>query len=207
MSYEINRAKIIERIITIHKMVGENTPVRMFIDAHSLADIDRADILGILMQFQKESRLIVKDKYFGNQLNISGPWNLLKEPRHYIEIEKIDIPYFEEEFLKIRHYIEDASLSNGQKEFYIVYTPERKVLLNGKIEIAQPDFNSENDLVFKYLYDHPEIEINLSELKAKTHMSKSIDKVLANLGFVKGLRSAFFDINKKTIKFKKRVIL
>lgn len=188
-------------------MGNGNALLRMFIDTPSLVDIDRADILGILTQFQKDSKLLIKDRYFGNQLNINGPWNLVKEPRHYIEIEKIDMPYFEEEFLKVKHYIEEASPSSGQKEFYVLYTSDRRILLNGKIEISKPDFDSENDRVFKYLYDHADDEIPLAELKVKARMGKSIDKVLENLGFVKGIRSAFFNINKTTIKFKKRVIL
>jgi hypothetical protein len=169
--------------------------------------MDRDDILGILKQFEKGGKLEVTNSYFGKEFNIKGPWDLVKEPRHYIQVEKINLIYFEEEYLKVKHLIDDVTLGKGQKEFYILYTTQRKILLNGKIEIAQTDFSSENDLVFKYLYDHPDIEITLSELKGKTNMRKPIDKVLTNLGFVKGLRSAFFDVNKTTIKFKKKVVL
>lgn len=207
MSYEINKVKIIERIINLYKMSDGIGAVRLFVDDASLRNIDSADILGFLLQFEKSDKLLIKDKYFGSNLNIKGPWDLFKEPRHYIEIEKIDMNYFEEEYLKTKHLIEGNNNLFEKSEFYIVYTAERKIMLNGKIEIAQPDFNSENDLVFKYLYDHSDTVIQISDLKLKTKMSKSIDKVLANLGFVKGLRSTFFDINKSSIKFKKKVTL
>lgn len=207
MNYEINRTKIIERIINLYKIAGEDSSLYVYIDEPSLINIDRSDILGILIQFGKNGKLSIKGKYFGNDLNIKGPWDIFKEPRHYIEIEKIDIIYFEEEFLKTKHLIEGHNSLYGQSEFFIVYTAERKIMLNGKIEIAQPDFDSENDLVFQYLYDHSDTVIQISDLKLKTKMSKSIDKVLANLGFVKGLRSTFFDINKSSIKFKKKVTL
>ncbi|MCA9379872.1 hypothetical protein KC675_01700 [Candidatus Dojkabacteria bacterium] len=207
MKYERNKALIIEQVINIARIDSSKSFLKIFIDSSSLKDIDPDDILGILNQFQNDGKLKIGKTFFGNQLNIKGPWDLIKEQRHYIEVGRIEIEYFEEEFLKLSHLIGDASQSTGDKEFFILYTSDRRILLNGKIEIAQPDFNSENDLVFKYLYERSGREIPLSELKSKIHMRKPIDKVLTNLGFVKGLRSAFFDVNKTTIKFKKKVVL
>lgn len=207
MKYEINRTKIIERIVNLCKIAEGNDFIRIYIDELSLKDIDQTDILGILTQFEKDNKLKIAKTYFGSQLNIKGPWDLIKEPRHYIEVSNIDVNHFEEEYHKSHQLLENQNISNNQVEFFILYSSDRKILLNGKIELSQPDFNSENDLVFKYLYDRSNVEIPMSQLKEKTGMSKPIDKVLTNLGFVKGLRSAFFDVNKTTIKFKKKVNL
>lgn len=206
MNYEINKVKIVGRIIDLCKIVNNNA-ARIFIDADDLRDIDRADILSIIKKFEEKGKLKVTNVYFGDQLNIKGPWDLVKESRHYIEISEIDLNYFEQEYLENKHLLGDHYLSNGQSEFYIYYSSDRRILLNGKIELSHPDFDSENDAVFKYLYERSGIDISIAELKEKTHMSKPIDKVLTNLGFVKGLRASFFDVNKTTIKFKKKIIL
>lgn len=207
MKYRIYKAKIVERVISSYEIKGKSGHIKIFLDSPQLIDIDRNDILGIIKQFEDKGKLKIMQTYFGNQLNIKGPWDLVKEPRHYIEIGKIDIKYFEEELLKDKHLLDDRDAVTGMQTFYIYFAPDRRILLNGKIEIAKPDFDSENERIFTYLYNHPNKKISIKELKEETDMTKPIDKVLSNLGFVRGLRSAFFDVNKTSIKFKKEIQL
>lgn len=69
--------------------------------------------------------------------------------------------------------------------YEITYTPIREVLLNMTIRLAKPDFDSENDIVFDYLYNHPNKKIGLRELEEqlKRSLTKSLHKIVENLGF------------------------
>jgi len=88
-------------------------------------------------------------------------------------------------------------------EYKIVFTDDRKVLLNGDIELSSPHFNKENGIVFRYLYEHPNKTFTKSELEGilKIKIYKDFDIVVENLGFKKGLKQIFFDTSKDSIMF------
>lgn len=48
--------------------------------------------------------------------------------------------------------------------YEITYTKQRQVLMNNA-QISKPDFNSENDLVFSFLYKHPNKRVTRDELE------------------------------------------
>ena len=207
MDYNEKRAIVIHSIIEAQRLSTGSLKPRLFVKTNPLRLVAVQDIVRILVQFRDAGKLKILDKYLGPTHNIKGFWDLLPEPDHYIELSDIDIKYFEKEYQQVRKYYSEDSSIKGKQQFFIELTADRRILLNGKIEIAQPDFNSENEQVFSYLYEYCNQEIRISDLKKKFGMKKTIDKVLANLGFTKGLRSTFFDINKTTIKFKSPVSL
>ena len=89
--------------------------------------------------------------------------------------------------------------------YRITYTKAREILLsdvfqNEVFQLAKPDFDSENELVFNYLYEHPNQRITRQEIEdaMKVKLTKSFNKIVDNLGFKGDLRRLFFNVSKKT---------
>lgn len=81
----------------------------------------------------------------------------------------------------------------------------REIILNDFFVVSKPDFNSENEQVFYYLYRNPNRIIEKSEIeenfKSNQTLTKDFHKIVENLKFKKDLRKAFFDISQNSIKF------
>lgn len=91
--------------------------------------------------------------------------------------------------------------------FSIEYTEQREILLNGYFLLGKPNFNSENDLVFNYLIEHPNATLNRSGIEKAIgiKLTKSLHKIIENLGFNAELRKLFFHITKDFLYFRNPV--
>ncbi|MFZ6022360.1 MAG: hypothetical protein ACOYT9_02730 [Patescibacteria group bacterium] len=96
---------------------------------------------------------------------------------------------------------------NQQREYFIKLENDRRILLNGNILMAKPDFNSENEVVFKYLYEHPNTTLMKDQIESdiKVPITKTFHKIVENLGFTSGFKQLFFDISAESIRFKNPV--
>lgn len=206
MIYEEKKANIIQSIVDSLKL-RKDTKAFLYTQRAPLDSLYEDDIQTILLEFQNSQKLQISD------LKIAKPHPLLKNfhemfdtSEHYIEITNVDLDFFQIELAKYKSYLEKTLTSSN--EFFIFYSSDRRILLNGKIELATPDFDTENERIFTYLYSHKNEILKIKEIKEvyeknyKEKISKSLDKVLENLGFVRGLRKTFFDINKTSIRFK-----
>ncbi len=87
--------------------------------------------------------------------------------------------------------------------YEIFYSKQRQVLLNN-IEIARPDFDSENELVFSFLMDNSNKKHTKAEIEKAVGkpLTKTLHKIVENLGFKGEIRQAFFDVSKDSICFR-----
>ncbi len=87
--------------------------------------------------------------------------------------------------------------------YQIIYTKQRQVLMNNA-QISKPDFNSENDLVFSFLYEHPNKRVTREELEKAMggKLTKSLHKIVENLGFEGDTKEVFFSVSKNAIEFR-----
>lgn len=87
--------------------------------------------------------------------------------------------------------------------YEITYTKQRQVLMNNA-QISKPDFNSENDLVFSFLYEHPNKRVTREELEKAVggKLTKSLHKIVENLGFEGDTKEVFFSVSKNAIEFR-----
>ena len=88
--------------------------------------------------------------------------------------------------------------------YEVKFTAKREILVNDFL-LTQLEFNSENDNVFKYLYEHPNRIISVKELEKQLggeSLKKSLHKIVENLGFTRELKDAFFGISKTSILFR-----
>lgn len=99
-------------------------------------------------------------------------------------------------------------LTNGNNEYFIEYRDDRTILLNGRIDIGRPRFNTQSEILFSFLYKHPNETFTLEQLEKETHMEivDKLPKVIDRIGFRRGLKKAFFDIHENTINYKKTTV-
>lgn len=98
--------------------------------------------------------------------------------------------------------------ADTNSEYYIEYRDDRTILLNGKIDIGRPRFNTQSEILFSFLYKHSNETFTLEQLEKETNMEivDKLPKVIDNMGFRRGLKKAFFDIHENTINPKKTTI-
>ena len=90
--------------------------------------------------------------------------------------------------------------------YQITYTKQRQVLMNNA-QISKPDFNSENDLVFSFLYENPNRRISKEEIEKAIggKLTKSLHKIVENLGFEGDTKEVFFSVSKNAIEFRNAI--
>lgn len=99
----------------------------------------------------------------------------------------------------------DETRNKESKVVYrITYTQNREILLNEALRLARPDFDSENEVVFDYLYKNPNKKILKGQIEKETRrkITKSLHKIVENLGFKGDLKQAFFQVSKTSIYFR-----
>lgn len=118
----------------------------------------------------------------------------------------------EEERAKIRAIENQATDSTKEgkisNEYFIEYRDDRTILLNGKIDIGRPRFNTQSEILFSFLYNHSNETFTLEQLERENNMEivDKLPKVIDRMGFRRGLKKAFFDIHENTINPKKTTI-
>jgi len=104
----------------------------------------------------------------------------------------------------------DVVKSRGiiSNEYFIEYRDDRTILLNGKIDIGRPRFNTQSEILFSFLYKHPNETFTLAQLEKETKLEivDKLPKVIDRIGFRRGLKKAFFDIHENTINYKKTTV-
>lgn len=97
-----------------------------------------------------------------------------------------------------------SSISGSNTSLKITYSEQiREIVLNGIFLLAKPDFDSENEKVFTYLYKNPGKRITVEELVSQATggpLKKDLHDIARDLGFSKDLK-VFMSISKGTIIF------
>ncbi len=99
----------------------------------------------------------------------------------------------------------DDVQNKAKKVIYkITYTKTREILLNEALRLAKPDFDSENEVVFDYLYKNPNKKITKDQMERELRIkiAKSFHKIVENLGFKGDLKRVFFQVSKTSIYFR-----
>ncbi len=81
-----------------------------------------------------------------------------------------------------------------------------KILINNFL-LSNPNFNSENEIIFDYIYRHPNQRISRQELEKKClgeddKFKKTLQQVVNSLGFKGDIKDVFFNVSEKGILFK-----
>lgn len=237
MTYEEKRITIVKAIIDASKFVISDESAVINPYRPPLKDIPTKEIDTILKQFQHLKKLKVISVPL---MYISGDKRDFIEDDGF-EIKILDMGYFKDQLPKKtqmqilndtfdrisgRTAIERAELEairNKYKadeespinHYFIKFNDDRKIMLNGKIEIGRPQFGRPSHLLFEFLYNNQNKTFTKTEIEEniKTKFDDTITKTLDRMGFRRGLRTAFFDIHhskvkdEETVKFRNPVTL
>ena len=121
----------------------------------------------------------------------------------YIEALKFIIWKLEEkENLAIRKEIANIELTENIL-YQITYNDHDRIIRLNNFHLSKPNFNSENDNCFTYIYTHPNIIIDKSELEKAngSKLKKRISDIIRDLGFTDELKKIFFSVSKDKVKF------
>ncbi|MFC1626849.1 hypothetical protein ACFL1P_01445 [Patescibacteria group bacterium] len=87
--------------------------------------------------------------------------------------------------------------------YEVKYSERTREIFVNNFLVAKPDFDSENERVFTYLYLHPNKKISLEELQQHTgKLAKTLHKIVENLGFKNEFKTVFFSVSKQSIQFR-----
>jgi len=231
MNYEQKKTKVGFAVLEASKFVIG--PSNAIIDPYSdiIKDIPANEVKAILMQFEAESKISIE--YMPRFINEFIP-DIHK--RYLYEVKVLDIAYFKsfiphespikalnkfteeitgqtaEERARIKaieNAVKEKELSPNVSEYFIDYKDDKVIMLNGKIDIGRPHFGEDNQIVFEFLYNHPNQVFTEKELLEKTNAKVigKLTKIVESLGFRRGLGKAFFEINTTSIKFKNHIKL
>ncbi len=90
--------------------------------------------------------------------------------------------------------------------YEIRYSEKSREITINNFLLKKPDFDSENERFFTYVYANPNKRIDTKDLKAEgVVLKKTIHKVIENLGFTTQLKAVFFDVSKSSVRFKNPV--
>lgn len=119
--------------------------------------------------------------------------------------ERIKMGTIEEEKIKGSNI---TNINKKNDEYFIEYKDDRTILLNGKIDIGRPRFNTQSEILFSFLSNHPNEIFTVEQLEKEIKMpfEDKIPKVIDRIGFKRGLKKAFFDIHENTINYKKTTV-
>ncbi len=93
-------------------------------------------------------------------------------------------------------------------EFYLRRLPTREIILNDKYRLSKPDFTSENDRVFEYLYERANKPVSIRELRDKAGgIKKPVHQIVRDLKFKNGLQLVFFpNMSREAVLFRKSLL-
>ncbi len=89
-------------------------------------------------------------------------------------------------------------------KYWITYD-DRNIILNNKYLLTKPDFNSENDNFFGFIFKTPRQKITKEQYRATTKniIEKTFHQILGDLKFVGELRKLFFpNVSSSAIEFR-----
>lgn len=123
-----------------------------------------------------------------------GNWLTALE-RHLFALEEIIVTLEERRNLSVRQEIAEKEYQSDTLYRVAFSTHTREIKLNN-IVISKPDFNSENDNFFQYVFDNPGRPIGIEELEQ--HMGfqpiKRLAHIVRDLGFIGELKTIFFPV-------------
>lgn len=118
----------------------------------------------------------------------------------------------ENSFEKSVSISEQEEVQKAETVYSITYTKAREIFLNDVVNnsthlLAKPSFDSENDNVFNYLYEHPDQKFTKKQIEDGVHITgvKSLHKIVENLGFQGDIKRVFFNVSEQSIKFRNSI--
>ncbi len=202
MTYDEKYSLIVKAVNDAKKFSTDVNNVDVPVNGNvGLWNVSVDDITKILQQIEREGVLRIKklpkpplttDVHFIVSVNETFDGWVKK----YLTIEGIQ---------KLKQ--EQRTDAIAQAELQIYYTPAREILINQLFLLHKTSFATENDMVFDYLFHHPNENFTKRDLETRisTKINKSFHKIVENLGFSGDIKKLFFVVSKDAILFRNPV--
>jgi hypothetical protein len=98
----------------------------------------------------------------------------------------------------------DKKVETQDIMYEVKYSENNREITINNFLIAKPDFNSENEVVFSYLYRNANKIVKTEELEKQVggKLKKPIHNILRDLGFTGKFAQVFFSASKSGVKFR-----
>ena len=163
----------------------------------SLTDKQRKDV----EEYPKQTKKLLDNLGLSVQQQLKGLSLNLPEVNYVLPPN-----YQAEQVGLLRRLVQQKEQENSDEPpaLSIAYSGSRQIVLNGVFQIAKPNLNSTNDLVFSHLYANPGKTFSRQQLEEATgeKFTKTLHKIVENLGFKGDLAKAFFTTSKNDIVFR-----
>jgi len=202
------------RVLTIFECARELTPGDYFvINPYNETFLGIIFLFDILEDFKSKGILdILKSNIEGSEIyGRRGPFNYFGNyVGLIIDFDKLDeyAETFKAKYPRKTHWKNEKKKVDQSEEepiYEIIYREQVCEIYLGEQLIANPDFNSINEQIFTYIYNHPNRRISIDELEKeclKQRLGRTLNSVVQNLGFTGDIRKVFFNVSKQGIRFK-----
>jgi hypothetical protein len=172
---------------------------------------EKSDILLSELERKKVIKIIKPPFGFDLSLSLLGikpiSYYFIKAENFYLYLKKLEEKFKDIVSKSVDDYIEFEIFYDDFSRRIII----KDITKNINYLLKTPNYDSINNIVFKYLYDHPDIEIKKTVLDSIVLQSvdktnyKTLRKIVSDLGFTGNLHKAFIIVTKNTIKVRKKV--
>lgn len=213
---------VLQKIENLTYITPDGAEARFSMDENSgLYDVDLKYVKGALHKLADELELIeiiseadvshkdyassanageVQKYYYDKEYEFEIRINNYKFGRYfngYLEYNKGMINY------NIEGYPTGSNMDSNNEGLTLEYK-NRELILNNIILLANPDFNSENDIVCEELFNNVGKVLTRKDLEEalKQPLKKDLNKIAEQLGFQKDIRKVFLSVSKTSICLK-----
>ncbi|MGI6475655.1 MAG: hypothetical protein ACOX0P_01045 [Candidatus Dojkabacteria bacterium] len=194
---------VVEKINNLATITPSDEPATICQDSRGyLNNVDYSEVSLALRKLEKDYEVIQI-----TQLATCNPWDAYDEEKIDRFVIKI-LPSFKEFYEKFinKDTPSDKSAKESSKQDILsLEYVNRELKLNKLILLANPDFNTENDIVCKELFNNVGKTLTRKDLEEvlKQPLKKDLNKIAEQLGFKKDIRKIFLSVSKNNICLKK----
>lgn len=219
MTYEEKLEKVLYKLTEERKLTRKGRKTKVEFDDKSFTKVRIRDICKILLKLQDDEEALTIVEAL-TPLEKTHP-DIFENPQKTDDdYENVDIIIVEldEKFDKwmgkrkkveqlVKNLFGDGtakkvkSRSSSNSIYKITYGADQRIIINDLFELSRPNFDSENANVFELLYGNPGKKYTIKEIESEINqeLTKSLSKIVENLGFSKDLKKAFFQVSKTSI--------
>lgn len=198
MTFEKNSNLVITKLVDALQYISSGDVLEL----EPIHEVGQKNMDNILAKFEAEGLIVVislanDDSW---KLSIYDPYLY---PKNY-SIKVKNKPALQKKFEEISS---KSSNSHSGNKYYLEYTTDGRLMLNGDVELSKPIFDEDNDLIIKYLIENPNKSFTRKELSSHCGkvINKDFAKVIEHLVRTKGFKNLFFRYSKDSIELKNPV--
>lgn len=225
MNYKLTIYELLTLVNEASCITPKNKPIRLHVfdeETDFFQQVDIKKLEYILEKLEQEEILKIIEKphiiidpigilSFGTiRTNKDTTCYLFEKGKNFAKY--LDDLSWDNDVLKSGNEQNDIIIEKNDKDkeisYKITYNEKtREIIINDLFLLSKPDFDSENEKFFSYIYKNPNKKILLKDLKNEIGepLKKNVHNILNDLGFKGTFLKAFFSVSKTAIIFRNTI--